>query len=232
MPAKAGIHEETMAIVRTVLPRKGIIQPRHGDNYEADLDTNWQIIDSLLQDAADVQAAVTAAGSVETWLADRGISGVVSGFDLSTSATLTPGLTAGVLYAQGKRYAPGSAPNPGAAPANETSHLWYNSATGFYYNLTGQASVSGDAYLGEVTTNATAVTGVVPATKLYGQVSVAPSAPGNFSIAHRLGRAPKSVLIQMTSGGAIWFQPSALFDATNLYLVASAAEVTAKITIW
>ena len=28
-----------MAIVRTVLPRKGIIQPRHGDSYEADLDT-------------------------------------------------------------------------------------------------------------------------------------------------------------------------------------------------
>ena len=30
-----------MAVVRTVLPRKGIIQPQHGDNYEADLDANW-----------------------------------------------------------------------------------------------------------------------------------------------------------------------------------------------
>jgi hypothetical protein len=223
--------ETDMAIVRTVLPRKGIIQPRHGDNYEADLDTNWQIIDSLLQDAADVQAAVAAAGSVETWLEDRGLSGVISGFDLSTSATLTPGLAAGVLYAQGKRFAPGSAPNPGAAPANATSHLWYNSATGFYYNLTGIAGAAGDAYLGEVTTNATAVTSVVPATKLYGQVSVAPTAPGNFAVAHRLGRSPKAVLVQMTSGGAIWFQSPTLFDATNLYLVASAADLTAQITL-
>ena len=63
-----------MAIVRTVLPRKGIIQPRHGDSYEADLDTNWSLLDSLLQDSADVQAAVLAAGTVETWLQDRGVS--------------------------------------------------------------------------------------------------------------------------------------------------------------
>ena len=37
-----------MAVVRTILPRKGLIEPQHGDNYEADVDTNWQIIDSLL----------------------------------------------------------------------------------------------------------------------------------------------------------------------------------------
>lgn len=43
-----------MAVTRTVLPRKGIIQPRHGDNYETDLDANWSTIDSLLQDADDV----------------------------------------------------------------------------------------------------------------------------------------------------------------------------------
>jgi len=29
-----------MAVVRTVLPRKGIIEPQHGANYETDLDTN------------------------------------------------------------------------------------------------------------------------------------------------------------------------------------------------
>ncbi len=51
-----------MAVTRTVLPRKGIIQPKHGDNYEADLDQNWLTIDNLLQDAADVQAAIEAAG--------------------------------------------------------------------------------------------------------------------------------------------------------------------------
>ncbi|MBZ5561701.1 MAG: hypothetical protein LAP13_04710 [Acidobacteriia bacterium] len=51
-----------MAVTRTVLPRKGIIQPKHGDNYEADLDQNWLTIDNLLQDAQDVQAAIGAAG--------------------------------------------------------------------------------------------------------------------------------------------------------------------------
>jgi hypothetical protein len=118
-----------MAIVRTILPRKGIIQPKHGDNYETDLDTNWSLIDSLLQDGSDVQAAVLAAGTVEAWLKDRGISGVVSGFDLATSATLTPGLGVGVLYAQGKRYAPASAPDPGAAPASSTTAVPADSTT-------------------------------------------------------------------------------------------------------
>jgi hypothetical protein len=221
-----------MAIVRTVLPRKGIIQPRHGDNYEADLDTNWQIIDSLLQDAADVAAAVLAAGTVETWLVDLGLCGVMSGFELSTSATLTPGLAAGVLYAQGKRYAPASAPDPGAAPASSTSHLWYRAVSGFYYNLTGQAAASGDAYLGQITADATHVTSVANATRLYGSVAAAPSGPGNFSLAHRLGRVPLGALVQMTSGGAIWFQFPTMYDEANLYLVASDAGVTAKVQLW
>jgi hypothetical protein len=67
-----------MAVVRTVLPRKGIIEPQHGSNYEADLDANWLTIDSLLQDANDVQNAIIAAGTVEAWLMDTGLSGVVS----------------------------------------------------------------------------------------------------------------------------------------------------------
>ncbi len=220
-----------MAIVRTVLPRKGIIQPRHGDNYETDLDTNWSLIDSLLQDSADVQDSVLAAGTVEVWLKDRGLCGVVSGFALSTSASLTPGLATGVLYAQGKRYAPVAAPNPGPAPASNTSHLFYNSTGGFYYNLTGLASTPGDAYLGSVVTNATSVTTVTNATKLYGQLPASPGAAGNFSLAHRLGRAPAGAFIQMTSSGAVWFQ-SSMDDATNLYRVASEAGVTAKVLLW
>jgi hypothetical protein len=118
-----------MAVVRTVLPRKGIIQPQHGDNYETDLDQNWQTIDSLLQDADDVVAALTA-----------------------------------------------------------------------------------------------------------GQVAAAPSAPGNFTLAHGLGRAPYAAAICMTSGGAIWFQTngdgSLKWDSTNLYLVASAAGLTARVLVW
>lgn len=220
-----------MAVVRTVLPRKGIIQPKHGDNYEADLDTNWQIIDAGLQDAGDVQAAVTAAGTVAAWLKDRGLSGVISGFDLSTSANLTPGLAAGVLYAQGARYAP-SAPNPGPAPASATSYLWYNSTGGFYYNLTGVAATTGDALLGTVTTDATQVTAVQSATKLYAFLAISSTQPGNFSVPHLLGRVPAGALIYTTSASAIWFQSPTMYDATNLYLVASDSGVTAKVQIW
>ncbi len=220
-----------MAIVRTVLPRKGIIQPRHGDNYEADMDSNWSVIDSLLQDSADVQASVTAAGTVEAWLQDRGLSGVVSGLALATSATLIPGISSGILYAQGKRIALTS-PAPGAAPANSTSYLWYNAASGFYYNLTGTPAISGDAYLGAVTADATHVTAVTSATKIYGQVSAAPSSPGNFTLPHLLGRVPAGAHIRMTSSGAIWFQSPTDMDGTNLYLVASDAGVTAKVQIW
>lgn len=220
-----------MAIVRTVLPRKGIIQPRHGDNYESDMDSNWSVIDSLLQDSADVETAVTAAGTVEAWLQDRGLSGVVSGLALATSANLTPGLSSGVLYAQGKRTAL-AMPAPGAAPANSTSHLWHNAASGFYYNLTGTPAISGDAYVGAVTADATHVTAVTSATKIYGQVSAAPSSPGNFTLPHLLGRVPAGALVRMTSSGAIWFQSPTDMDGANLYLVASDAGVTAKVQIW
>lgn len=221
-----------MAVVRTVLPRKGIVQPKHGDPYETDIDANWQKLDAIVQDSADVQAAVTAAGTVESLMKDLGWSGIISGFTLSTSATLTPGLTVGVLYAQGKRYAPASAPSPGAAPANSTSYLLYNGTTGFYYQGSAVGATVGDALLGRVTTSATAVTAVVQATKIYGQVSAAPSTPGNFSVEHFLGRAPVGAVIRMTSGGAIWFQNPTDVDGTKLYLVASDSEVTAKVLLW
>ena len=221
-----------MAVVRTVLPRKGIIEPQHGANYETDLDTNWQIIDSLLQDANDVQAALQAAPTVSAWVGDQGISGVVSGFTLSTSATLSPGLAAGVLYAQGARYAPTGAIALAAAPASSTSYLFYNSAGGFYYNLTGVAGTAGDAFIGVVITNATAVTSVTPATKIWGRLLVAPGVAGNFSVPHFLGRTPASALIQMTASGSIWFQSLTMYDNMNLYLVASDPGVTAKVQIW
>lgn len=220
-----------MAVVRTVLPRKGIIQPRHGDNYESDLDTNWQLIDAALQDASDVQAAVNAAGTVGGWLEDRGLSGVISGFGLATSSNLVPGLSPGVLYAQGVRYAP-AAPSPGPAPGGSTSFLWWNSVSGFYYNLTGSAAATGDAYLGRVTADATRVTAVSDATKVYGHVPASAPVAGNFSLAHNLGRAPLGALIYLTSGGAIWFQTPLLWDATNLYLVASETGVTARVQVW
>jgi hypothetical protein len=221
-----------MAVVRTVLPRKGIIEPQHGANYETDMDTNWQIIDSLLQDASDVQTAIQAAPTVTSWVSDRGISGVVSGFTLATSATLTPGLSTGALYAQGLRYAPTTAPALAAAPTNSTSYLFYNSTGGFYYNLTGAASTPGDAFIGIVAANATAVTSVTQATRIWGRLPVGPGAVGNFTVPHLLGRTPVGVLIQMTSSGTVWFQSSTMYDGTNLYLVASDPTVTAKVQIW
>jgi hypothetical protein len=64
------------------------------------------------------------------------------------------------------------------------------------------------------------------------QIALAPGAAGNFSVAHGLGVTPKFVLIQMTSGGNIWMQTPTLFDATDLYLVASDPGATALATIW
>jgi hypothetical protein len=59
-------------------------------------------------------------------------------------------------------------------------------------------------------------------------VPLTPSAPGNFTVAHGLGSTPAVIpTIVMTSGGSIWFQQPTAYDATNLYLVASAGGLTA-----
>jgi hypothetical protein len=63
------------------------------------------------------------------------------------------------------------------------------------------------------------------------EVALAPSSPGNFTVAHGLGVTPTSALIQMTSGGQVWFQAVTRFDSTNLYLVASDAGVTGKAVV-
>jgi hypothetical protein len=221
-----------MAIVRTVLPRKGIIEPQHGENYESDLDTNWQIIDSLLQDANDVQNAIQAAGVLGPLFEDLDLAGVTSGFALSVSSTLVPGLTAGALYAQGTRYAPTAAPALAAAPASATSYLWYNSTSGFYYSANPTPNATGDTLIGQVVASATAVTAVTNATKIFGAIPLAPTAPGNFTVQHFLGRAPVGMSLRMTSGGAIWFQSPTDVDGTNLYLVSSGAGVTGKVIVW
>ncbi len=210
-----------MAVTRTVLPRKGLVQSQHGlTGYESDQDSNWSLLDANIAFTSDLQ------------FPDFNLNGVVSGFTLSTSSSLVPGLTTGILYAQGKRYAPASPPTLPSANPSATNYLWYNSTSGFYYNTTGTAGSSGDALIGIVVTSATAVTSVTQSTVIWGQVSVAPSAPGNFTAAHLLGRTPVGAIVQMTSSGAVWFQTPTLFDATNLYLVAADAGVTAKVQVW
>ena len=210
-----------MAVSRTILPRKGLIQSQHGlTGYEADQDANWLLLDSNIAFTSDLQ------------FRDLGLNGVVSGFTLSASATLTPGLSPGVLYAQGGRYAPAVAPVLKPAAASSTQYLFYNSVTGFYYQTSAAAASAGDALIGRAVTSATAVISVIQATRLYGQVPLAPATSGNFTVAHLLGRTPVGATVQMTSSGAIWFQPALLFDATNLYMVASASGVTAQAQIW
>src|ERR1039458_183596 len=49
--------------------------------------------------------------------------------------------------------------------------------------------------------------------------------PGPFTLPHSLGVVPGSVIIELTAGGAVWFQIP-MYDATNLYLVASDAGLT------
>lgn len=63
------------------------------------------------------------------------------------------------------------------------------------------------------------------------QVALAPSSPGNFTVAQSLGSVPSAVTIEMTSGGQIWFQ-STRYDASNLYLVASDAGLTGYAKVW
>ena len=174
---------------------------------------------------------LAAAGNVP-FVSDLGLNGVYKGFTLSTSASLTPGLTTGVLYANGARYAPAGAPNPGAAPASGTNYLFYNSVSAFYYQSGAVGANAGDALIGTVTASGSAITAAVQATAIAGELALAPSAPGNFTVAHLLGRAPVATGIRMNSGGAIWWQTPTDIDGTNLYLVASDAGVTAKVQIW
>lgn len=60
-------------------------------------------------------------------------------------------------------------------------------------------------------------------------LSITSSAPGNFTVAHGLAYKPYAASIMMTSPGSIWWQSPTMFDATNVYLVASGAGQTAQI---
>ena len=213
-----------MAVTRTVLPRKGLIQSQHGlTSYEVDQDQNWALLDANVAFTSDLPISPFQT---------LGCNGLVSGFVLSPSSTLVPGITAGIVFAQGACYAPATAPTLGPAPASQTSYLFYNSTSGFYYQAGAVAAQSGDALVGVVTTSASAVVAVQPATPIFGAVSLAPSAPGNFTVPHLLGRVPVGAVIRMTSSGTIWFQTSTDVDGTNVYLVASGLGVTGKVILW
>jgi hypothetical protein len=213
-----------MAVTRTMLPRKGVIQSQHGlTSYEADQDQNWALLDANVAFMSDLPL---------TPFQQLGFNGLISGFVLSPSSTLVPGITPGMLCAQGVGYAPATAPTLSPAPASQTSYLFYNSVSGFYYQSGAVGATAGDALIGMVTANASAVIAVQQATPLFGALSVASSAPGNCTVPHLLGRVPLCAIIQMTSGGAIWFQTPTSYDGVNLYLVASDAGLTGKVIVW
>jgi hypothetical protein len=218
-----------MAIVRTVLPRKGFVQPQHGiTQYESDMDSNLALLDTNVAFLSDLASVVDAL------VGDLGLNGLVSGFQLATSNTLYPGITNGVLYANGSRYAPTN-PALNAAPVNATSYLFYqqeNWPSSYYYRSVLAALDPGDAFIGVIVTNGTQVTNVTQATSLFGQIVVAPTGPGNFTVPHLLGRTPIGAHVRMTSPGAIWWQSPTDVDGVNLYLVASDAGVTAKVQVW
>jgi hypothetical protein len=45
-----------MAVTRTILPRKGLIQSQHGlTSYEADQDQNWELLDANVAFMADLE---------------------------------------------------------------------------------------------------------------------------------------------------------------------------------
>jgi hypothetical protein len=73
----------------------------------------------------------------------------------------------------------------------------------------------------------TAGTLPAPATTL----ALTPGAPGNFTVAHGLGKTPVAGIVQMTSGGSIYWQ-AVPWDATNVYLTATDAGITANLLLW
>jgi hypothetical protein len=192
------------------------------------MDGNMALLDANVAFLSDL------ASVADTLVGDLGLNGVVSGFQLATSNSLYPGVTNGILYANGTRYAPTDL-TLDAAPTNSTSYLFYqqeNWPSSYYYRPVLAALTPGDAFIGIIVTNAAQVTNVTQATNLFGQLPVTPLGPGNFTVPHLLGRVPIGAQIRMTSPGAIWWQSPTDVDDVNLYLVASDAGVTAKVQVW
>jgi hypothetical protein len=217
-----------MAIIRTVLARKGFIQSQHGLNgYEADDDANMLLADSNVAFVSDLPSNGPAPG-------DLSLSGLTTGALLSTAPTLAPQISALTLYANGQRYSNPEEQTLPAAPPNTTSHLFYTTIAprGWYYQPTPTPTHAGDAYAGSVTTNATAVTTTTPATLTYGRVHITAPSAGNFTWPHRLGRTPNGALLRPTSAPAIWWQAPTDRDAQYLYLTAAAEGATATVQVW
>jgi hypothetical protein len=73
--------------------------------------------------------------------------------------------------------------------------------------------------------------GPLPTPTTVSLTSSVPAGGGNFQVAHGLGVIPVASIIQMTSGGNIYYQ-STRYDSTYLYLVATGGSVTGDALVW
>jgi hypothetical protein len=58
------------------------------------------------------------------------------------------------------------------------------------------------------------------------------SSAGNFTVPHTLGMMPALVLIEVDSGGAVWFQGATAWDDYGAYLVGSDVGLTGRLAVW
>jgi hypothetical protein len=101
--------------------------------------------------AAGMKTQIALSGETEEdWWADNVV------LHLATSP-FVPGITLGVLFAQGTMYRPTLPPTLPAATASQQSWLFYNSGTGFYWRSTNAPTTSDDAALGWVVANAAGI---------------------------------------------------------------------------
>ena len=73
--------------------------------------------------------------------------------------------------------------------------------------------------------------GLLPTPTTISLSASVPAGGGNFQVAHTLGVTPVAAIIQMTSGGSIYFQTSR-YDGTYLYLTASDGGITGDALVW
>lgn len=120
----------------------------------------------------------------------------------------------------------GSAPALALVQMNSGGSIWFQGTPTDATNVNlvaSAAGITGNVYVWLHMPTIAVVTS--------GRIPLAPGAPGNFTVAHGLGKVPTLVIIRMSSGGNIWLQATP-YDATNLYLVASAAGITGEAEVW
>jgi hypothetical protein len=210
-----------MAVLRTVLSRKGLIQSQHGlTGYEADQDANWLLLDSNVAFTSDLPGSL---------------------YPLAPGTGLNLLIGAGYAWVAGSLivYAGGSL----AMAASATNYVFLNPAASYAPGSNTSGFPATSMPLAVVTTTALAISAItdrrtpfmMPAAAASGPaatISLTTAGPGNFTQAHSLGRAPTACLIELTSAGAIWFQTPTKYDVGNVYLVAADTGLTADLKLW